>query len=84
MYYFSFSVISDMDEPTNSLLCAQNLCTLDVVCLLLTGQAVSNVFNDTMVLVSTGEHVKEPKGVQRRSDIGFMSLLEHYKACQVN
>ena len=72
-----------MDELGNILMGAHAYCTQDLVNLLLTGQAVSNVFNDTMELDSGGEEVTVLKGVNSRSDIGLMSLFEHYKSCQV-
>ena len=52
--------------------------------LYLTGRAVSNVFNDTMELDSGGGQLTVLKGIHQRSDIGLMSLFEHYKSCQVH
>lgn len=77
-------VKSDMDEPTGKLMGAHGYCTQDLVNLLLTGKAVSNVFNDQMELESgDGSPPLILKGITGRSDIGLLSLFEHYKSCQV-
>lgn len=56
----------------------------DMVNLYLTGKANSNVFNDKIELDSgTGSDVTILKGVTGRSNIGLLSLFEHYKSCQV-
>lgn len=55
-----------------------------MVNLLLTGRAVSNVFNDVMELDSgDGSDPMILKGLNARSDIGLLSLFEHYRSCQV-
>lgn len=55
-----------------------------MVNLYLTGKANSNVFNDKIELDSgTGSDVTILKGVTGRSNIGLLSLFEHYKSCQV-
>lgn len=51
--------------------------------LLLTGQAVSNVFNDVMELDSGTGNIVVLRGISGRSETGFLSLFEHYKSCQV-
>ena len=56
----------------------------ELVNLLVTGRAVSNVFNDILELDSGGKGVTILKGVHGRSDIGLLSLYEHYKSCQVS
>ncbi|XP_038078272.1 probable ubiquitin carboxyl-terminal hydrolase MINDY-4 [Patiria miniata] len=76
-------VIEDMDEPTNRLMGAHGYCTQDMVNLLLTGRAVSNVFNDIMELDSGAEDTMVLKGVNSRSDVGLLSLFEHYESCKV-
>lgn len=53
-----------------------------MVNLIVTGKAMSNVFNDTIEL-GTGRDITRLKGLSGRSDIGFLSLFEHYKSCQV-
>ncbi|CAG5134669.1 unnamed protein product [Candidula unifasciata] len=58
-------------------------CTQELVNLLLTGRAVSNVFNDIVQLDSGGSsQAVILKGICSRSEIGFLSLFEHYKTCQ--
>ncbi|XP_072028596.1 probable ubiquitin carboxyl-terminal hydrolase MINDY-4 [Amphiura filiformis] len=76
-------VIEDMDEPTNKLMGAHGYCTQEMVNLILTGKAVSNVFNDIMELDSGGREKSILKGITGRSEIGLLSLFEHYGSCQV-
>ncbi|XP_019635180.1 PREDICTED: protein FAM188B-like [Branchiostoma belcheri] len=76
-------VISDMDEPTTKLIGAHGYCTQEMVNLFLTGKAVSNVFNDTVELDSGGGETMILRGVGTRSEIGLLSLFEHYGSCQV-
>ncbi|XP_061180433.1 probable ubiquitin carboxyl-terminal hydrolase MINDY-4 [Saccostrea echinata] len=77
-------VREDMDEPTGKLMGAHGYCTQDMVNLYLTGKATSNVFNDKIELDSgTGSDVTVLKGITGRSNIGLLSLFEHYKSCQV-
>ncbi|XP_023323183.1 probable ubiquitin carboxyl-terminal hydrolase MINDY-4 [Eurytemora carolleeae] len=72
-------VRSDFDSSEGTLLAAHNYCTQELVNLLLIGEAVSNVFDNTV-------HFSEEiilKGVKRKSAIGFLSLFEHYKSVEV-
>nr|XP_054767713.1 probable ubiquitin carboxyl-terminal hydrolase MINDY-4 [Lytechinus pictus] len=75
-------VMEDMDNFENTLIGAHGYCTQEMVNLIVTGKAMSNVFNDTVELGS-GKDVTRLKGLSGRSDIGFLSLFEHYKSCQV-
>lgn len=52
--------------------------------LLLTGKAVSNVFNNVIELDSGNGNITILKGITSRSDIGLLSLFEHYDVCQVS
>ena len=72
-------VREDMDEPAGKLMGQHGYCTQDMVNLLMSGHATSNVFNDTMEL--DGEITL--KGVTGRGDVGLLSLFEHYDSCQV-
>ncbi|XP_054427308.1 probable ubiquitin carboxyl-terminal hydrolase MINDY-4 [Pteronotus mesoamericanus] len=76
-------VRQDFDVPTGHLIGAHSYCTQELVNLLLTGRAVSNVFNDVVELDSGDGNVTLLKGIAARSDIGFLSLFEHYNVCQV-
>ncbi|XP_004676884.1 PREDICTED: protein FAM188B isoform X1 [Condylura cristata] len=76
-------VRQDFDVPTNHLIGAHGYCTQELVNLLLTGRAVSNVFNDVVELDSGNGNITLLKGISARSDIGFLSLFEHYNVCQV-
>ncbi|XP_045683808.1 probable ubiquitin carboxyl-terminal hydrolase MINDY-4 isoform X2 [Phyllostomus hastatus] len=73
----------DFDVPTNHLIGAHSYCTQELVNLLLTGRAVSNVFNDVVELDAGDGNVTLLKGIAARSDVGFLSLFEHYDVCQV-
>uniref|UniRef100_A0A4X2LIX3 Ubiquitin carboxyl-terminal hydrolase MINDY n=1 Tax=Vombatus ursinus TaxID=29139 RepID=A0A4X2LIX3_VOMUR len=73
----------DFDMPANCLIGAHGYCTQELVNLLLTGKAVSNVFNDVVELDSGNGNVTLLKGITSRSDIGLLSLFEHYDVCQV-
>ncbi|XP_076976636.1 putative ubiquitin carboxyl-terminal hydrolase MINDY-4 isoform X2 [Tamandua tetradactyla] len=73
----------DFDTPTSHLIGAHGYCTQELVNLLLTGKAVSNVFNDVVELDSGDGNITLLKGVVARSNIGFLSLFEHYNVCQV-
>uniref|UniRef100_A0A8D0G8E5 Ubiquitin carboxyl-terminal hydrolase MINDY n=1 Tax=Sphenodon punctatus TaxID=8508 RepID=A0A8D0G8E5_SPHPU len=55
----------------------------ELVNLLLTGKAASNVFNDVIELDSGNGNITILKGISSRSDIGLLSLFEHYDVCQV-
>ncbi|XP_074140663.1 putative ubiquitin carboxyl-terminal hydrolase MINDY-4 isoform X2 [Sminthopsis crassicaudata] len=76
-------VRKDFDLPTNCLIGAHGYCTQELVNLLLTGKAVSNVFNDMVELDSGNGSITLLKGITSRSDIGLLSLFEHYDVCQV-
>ncbi|KAM4688414.1 putative ubiquitin carboxyl-terminal hydrolase MINDY-4 [Discoglossus pictus] len=76
-------VQKDFDVPTNCLIGAHSYCTQELVNLILCGRAVSNVFNDKVELDSGNGNITLLKGIDRRSDIGFLSLFEHYSVCQV-
>uniref|UniRef100_UPI00398F3F98 probable ubiquitin carboxyl-terminal hydrolase MINDY-4 n=1 Tax=Pristiophorus japonicus TaxID=55135 RepID=UPI00398F3F98 len=76
-------VKSDFDVPTSTLIGAHGYCTQELVNLLLTGKAVSNVFNDIVELDSGNGNITILKGVSGRSDIGLLSLFEHYSICKV-
>ncbi|RXM32647.1 Protein FAM188B [Acipenser ruthenus] len=55
----------------------------ELVNLLLTGRAVSNVFNDVIELDSGNGNSTVLNGITGRSDIGLLSLFEHYNLCKV-
>ncbi|KAH0510282.1 Protein FAM188B [Microtus ochrogaster] len=78
----NLSVRQDFDVPTSHLIGAHGYCTQELVNLLLTGRAVSNVFNDVVELDSGDGNTTLLRGIEARSDIGFLSLFEHYNVCQ--
>lgn len=71
---------SEMDDPTGTRLTAQfGHCGQELINLLLTGQAVSNVFDNT--LTPSGELTC--RGIQSRPDLGYLSQLEALRYCEV-
>ena len=60
----------DMGDAVTKCLLNGDYCTLELVNLFCHGRAVSNVFNETE---------SAPRGVNKRSEVGFLSLLEHHK-----
>ncbi|CAH3189570.1 unnamed protein product, partial [Porites lobata] len=75
-------VISDMDEPQGRLMGAHGYCTQELVNLLITGKAVSNTFDNIMEVDTGGSKKNVFKGIDKQSEIGFLSLFEHYKSCE--
>ncbi|XP_029865877.1 probable ubiquitin carboxyl-terminal hydrolase MINDY-4 isoform X3 [Aquila chrysaetos chrysaetos] len=76
-------VRNDFDVLTNRLIGSHGYCTQELVNLLLTGKAVSNVFNNVIELDSGNGNITILKGITSHSDIGLLSLFEHYDVCQV-
>ncbi|XP_029640899.1 probable ubiquitin carboxyl-terminal hydrolase MINDY-4 isoform X1 [Octopus sinensis] len=74
---------SEMDEPNSKLMGSYGYCSQEVVNLFVTGNAVSNVFDNKMELDSGTENVTVLRGIQHPSDIGFLSLFEHYNNTKV-
>nr|CAD7606631.1 unnamed protein product [Timema genevievae] len=66
----------DMDEAS-PLIGRSGHCVQELVNLLMTGRACSNVFDNT-----TQVDACTLKGVHARSGVGFLSLFEHYNSCQ--
>ncbi|KAM7431677.1 putative ubiquitin carboxyl-terminal hydrolase MINDY-4 [Porites harrisoni] len=72
-----------MDEPQGRLMGAHDYCTQELVNLLITGKAVSNTFDNIMEVDTGGSKKNVFKGIDKQSDVGFLSLFEHYKSCEV-
>ncbi|EDQ88493.1 uncharacterized protein MONBRDRAFT_32796 [Monosiga brevicollis MX1] len=72
-------LLADRDVDAGPLLGAHNYCTQDMVNLLVTGRATSNVhdgevrLDDQLVL----------KGIDDPADFGLLSLFEHFDSCRV-
>ncbi|ETK83377.1 hypothetical protein F441_11671 [Phytophthora nicotianae CJ01A1] len=86
---FTFSVLrtkgvaavrGEMDDSANTLTGAFGHCTQELVNLLLTGQAVSNVFDGSVPMGDTGLSLH---GVPYRARIGYLTQLEALRYCQV-
>ena len=70
----------EFDDPVGTKLTAQfGHCSQELINLLLTGQAVSNVFDNTMNL---GEDMVV-RGISRRPVVGYLTQLEALRYCQV-
>ncbi|KAI6645852.1 hypothetical protein LOD99_13111 [Oopsacas minuta] len=76
------AINKDMDSGS-LMLGAHGYCTQELVNLLLTGRAVSNVFNGDMQLNTGGDMTMLLKGIPSVSEIGMLSLFEHYGSCTV-
>ena len=78
----------DMDEPTSTLMGAHGYCTQEMVNLLTIGRACSNVFDGNITLDGSSNTENDEssvvlKGISRQSDVGLLSLFEHYDSCKV-
>ena len=74
-----FRVRADMDETDGRLMGRHFYCTQELVNLLLTGQAATNTFNDCVMVDGL-----KLRGISNRAGMGFLSLFEHYKSCEVS
>ncbi|XP_037788520.1 probable ubiquitin carboxyl-terminal hydrolase MINDY-4 [Penaeus monodon] len=72
------NVETDKDAGGGHLLNAHGYSSQEIVNLLLTGIASTNTFNGDQTLGSNSEDKVVLKGVHHRSDIGLLSLFEHY------
>ena len=70
----------DMDDPTAPLIGQFGHCGQELVNLLLTGRATSNVFDGA---VPMGDGGLTLRGVARRSGVGYLTHLEALRYCQV-
>lgn len=86
---FTFSVLrtkgvdavrEEMDDPANNLTGAFGHCTQELLNLLLTGKAVSNVFDGSVPMGDSGLFLH---GVPQRARIGYLTQLEALCYCQV-
>ncbi|XP_065840318.1 probable ubiquitin carboxyl-terminal hydrolase MINDY-4 isoform X2 [Oscarella lobularis] len=77
------NVMLDMDDSKGRLMGMHGYCTQEMVNLIITGRASSNVFNGEIDLDTGGSKTSLLKGIEKRCDVGFLSLFEHYGSCQV-
>ncbi len=70
---------ADMDDPNTSLTSNFGHSSQELMNLLLTGRAVSNVFDNTMMLSDDFMC----RGLQSRPAIGYLSILESLRYCEV-
>jgi len=77
------NVRNDMDEPNNTLIGMHGYCTQDLVNLLITGKATSNVHDNDIRLGDDNapdDECKILKGIKSQPNIGHLSLFEHYRS----
>ncbi|KAJ3137418.1 hypothetical protein HK100_000687 [Physocladia obscura] len=72
----------DFDEIDCSLIGRHGYCTQEMVNLILTGKAISNV-HDGDIRLGDGEDTKILKGMKKTCQFGFLSLFEHYGSMKV-
>lgn len=72
-------ILLDMDDPNTTITSQFGHSSQELINLLLTGQAVSNVFDNSMTV--SGEF--QCRGIQRRPAIGYLSQLESLRYCEV-
>lgn len=70
---------NDMDDPNATITSQFGHTSQELMNLLLTGQAVSNVFDNSMILSDE----LTCSGIKFRSDIGYLSALESLRYCTV-
>jgi hypothetical protein len=73
------AIIRDMDDETSKLTSQFGHCSQELINLLLTGQAVSNVFDNTM----TPSGSLTCCGIQQRPAVGYLTQLESLRYCEV-
>lgn len=73
------SIRADMDDPNTSLTSNFGHSSQELMNLLLTGRAVSNVFDNTMML--SDDFICH--GLQSRPAIGYLTILESLRYCEV-
>jgi ubiquitin carboxyl-terminal hydrolase MINDY-3/4 len=71
-------IVTDRDELASTMIGRHGYCTQEMVNLCLCGTAVSNVFDGDKSLDGTVF-----KGVKSRSELGYLSLFEHYNNLEV-
>lgn len=74
-------ISDDMDMSSNTLIGSFGHCSQDLINLLLTGKATSNVMDGNVSLGDDTGIVL--KGVSDKSTIGYLTLLEAMRLCQV-
>jgi len=73
------TISQDMDDDTCKLTSQFGHCSQELINLLLTGQAVSNVFDNTM----TPSGSLTCRGIQQRPAVGYLTQLESLRYCEV-
>ncbi|CAD8084678.1 unnamed protein product [Paramecium primaurelia] len=71
-------IIQEMDSASNPLIGNHGHCTQEAVNLMLTGKAISNCFDGCKQI----DELKI-KGIEERSEIGFLTIFEHFQYLEV-
>eukprot|EP01147_Barroeca_monosierra_P009127 gene9128-1426_t len=77
------NIKTDMDEESITLIGRHSYCTQELVSLLIVGHACSNTHDNDRHL-GDGKDQIVLKGTRKRSDIGLLSLFEHYGSCEAS
>ncbi|TRY77449.1 hypothetical protein TCAL_08015 [Tigriopus californicus] len=79
------NIRDDMDSPDLPLMAAHGYCSQEMVNLFLVGEAISNSFDGTVTLggENGSSEFTKLRGIDHRSDIGMLSLFEHYQSIRV-
>lgn len=75
----ALKIANDMDDTSSKLTSQFGHCSQELINLLLTGEAVSNVFDNTM----TPSGSFTCRGIQRRPAVGYLTQLEALRYCEV-
>lgn len=73
-------ITNDMDDPNGTLIGQFGHCNQELMNLLLTGRATSNVFDGSLAMGDSGLSCN---GTQSQADIGYLSYLEALRYVQV-
>ncbi|CAK85992.1 unnamed protein product (macronuclear) [Paramecium tetraurelia] len=71
-------IMQEMDSAVNPLIGNHGHCTQEAVNLMLTGQAISNCFDGCKQIDDM-----KIKGIEERSEIGFLTIFEHFQYLEV-
>ncbi|XP_068242302.1 uncharacterized protein [Palaemon carinicauda] len=73
----------DMDAGGGNLVNIHGYSSQEIINLMLTGRATTNTFNGEQILGTDPEQRVVLHGIQHKSEIGFLSLFEHYDCYKV-
>lgn len=77
------NIQADMDSDGGHLINAHGYSSQEIVNLLLTGKAFTNTFDGDQILGNTASESVVLHGITHKSEIGLLSLFEHYDCFKV-